>query len=220
MSKLLLIATFISLLAADCEPKIENNKRVIVRGNIITENEQPVQNIEVTTSVEEYVLGKTLTDTDGVIDMVSAESYDDNYIININNGHQLGYTSVKIIRDENQNFESNIYNLGTVYLHPISNFTLTTTKKSSQDAILKISINFLNITCLYNYKYGLLEDPSRCYEEQRITAKTSELNSNLDLSLQVIKDTPLTITYQIDENPEVTVEVTPNQLNFDYEISY
>jgi hypothetical protein len=84
MSKLFLIVSFISLLTANCEPDIENDKRVIIKGQITDSEDLPVQNIEITSSVEEYVLGKTTSKVNGSFEMVSAESFDESYVINVN----------------------------------------------------------------------------------------------------------------------------------------
>ena len=102
MSKLFLLASVISLLMADCEPDIENNKRVIIKGEITTPQGNPIQDIEVTSSVEEYVLGKTLSKANGSFKMVSAESFDESYIINVNKKTENNYTSAKILRDEDE----------------------------------------------------------------------------------------------------------------------
>ena len=72
----------------------------------------------------------------------------------------------------------------------------------------------------YDFNNGLQEDPSLCYEQNYISRTTNEINSNLDLQLEVMRDLPLQITYQIDEEPATTIEVTPNRQNFEYEIFY
>ena len=100
MGKLFLVASFISLLMADCEPNIENDKRVIIKGEIVDPQANPIQAIEVTTSVEEYVLGKTTSNTDGSFEMVAPESYDQSFLIAINVDAENNYTSAKIYSQE------------------------------------------------------------------------------------------------------------------------
>ena len=220
MSKLFLLASVISLLMADCEPNIENDKRVIIKGEITTPQGNPIQDIEVTSSVEEYVLGKTISKANGSFKMVSAESFDESYIINVNKKTENNYTSAKILRDEDEIGRPEIYDLGSIFLLPTSNFTLTITKTSNTDKQLYTQINYLDTSCVYYFNDGLNENPSRCYEEFSSSKTTNELNSNLDFNFQVIRDIPIQITYQLGDDPAVTIEVTPNQPNFDYEITY
>lgn len=220
MGKLFLVASVISLLMADCEPNIENDKRVIIRGEITTPQGNPIQDIEITSSVEEYVLGKTKSEANGSFQMVSAESFDESYIINVNKEAENNYTSAKIFRDEDEIGRPEIYDLGSMTLLPTSNFTLTTTKTSSTNDQVYVLINYLDTSCVYDFNNGINEDPSRCHEEFGLSRTTGELNSNLDLNFQVIRDIPIQITYQIGEEPEVTIEVIPNQPNFEYEITY
>jgi len=220
MGKLFLVAGFISLLMADCEPNIENDKRVIIKGEIVDPQANPIQTIEVTSSVEEYVLGKTTSNSDGSFEMVAPESYDQSFLIAINVDAENNYTSAKIFRDEDQIGRPKIYDLGVVTLRPISKFTLTTTRNSTTSDHINVQINYLATSCVYDFNNGLQEDPSQCYEENYISRTTNEINSNLDLQLEVIRDIPLQITYQIDEEPATTIEVTPNQQNFEYEIFY
>ena len=220
MGKLFLVASFISLLMADCEPNIENDKRVIIKGEIVAPQANPIQATEVTTSVEEYVLGKTTSNTDGSFEMVAPESYDQSFLIAINVDAGNNYTSAKIFRDEDEIGRPKIYDLGAVTLRPTSNFTLTTTRNSTTSDHINVQINYLATSCVYDFNNGLQEDPSLCYEQNYISRTTNEINSNLDLQVEVIRDILLQITYQIDEEPATTIEVTPNQQNFEYEIFY
>ena len=138
----------------------------------------------------------------------------------VNKKTENNYTSAKIFRDEDEIGRPEIYDLGSIFLLPTSNFTLTVTKTSNTDKQLYTHINYLDTSCVYYFNDGLNENPSRCYEEFSSSKKTNELNSNLDFNFQVIRDTPIQITYQLGDDPAVTIEVTPNQPNFDYEITY
>jgi hypothetical protein len=93
-------------------------------------------------------------------------------------------------------------------------------KTSTNDNSLYVTIRYFIPSCRYYFENELSEDPSSCYNEGIFTKRTDAVETDFERNFDVIRDVPIQITYQSGENPEVSIEVIPNETNFEYEIDY
>ena len=218
---------FFNLFLFTCEPPIEYNKRILVEGNLLNTNEEPLPDIQVYSfiggSIYNSKLGEDYTDDQGYFEFVSFESFEGEFQIIIN-PNSSAYSSAIIRRlppADITTMNKEVFKLGTIELRPISFLQLSINKTSNEDHQLTWRLEYFSSECYYNYDFiSITPDENDCFAIK--TFNDTPILDETDFSdrFKTLQNTTAKFIYQLDNEPEVTIEIPINENQVDYEFTY
>lgn len=210
-----------------CEPPIEYNKRLVVEGNLLNSEEESLPNIQVYSfivgSVYNSKLGEDYSDDQGNFHFVSFESFEGEFSIFIN-PNSSEYSSAIISRvtpDNILTINNEVFSLGTIELKPVSFLQLNINKTSNENHQLSWRLEYFSSECNYDYDFtSLTPIENECFAIKTFNDISILDETNFSDRVKTLQNTTATFIYQLDNEPEVTIEIPINQNQVEYEFTY
>ncbi|TBN02449.1 hypothetical protein EYD45_12130 [Hyunsoonleella flava] len=205
-------------------PEFEKNTRILVKGNIVDENDVPVSNIKINIYTERargaFVLGNGSTNEDGSFSIISLFDRDEEFQIEIY-GEQL-FSNYFYLRDTKDHPIRNlIYDLGIVKLNRLAQLNYNITRTSPPNTQLKYAFQYLNTECFQVFdNRGLNLVESRCLEEVNLNRTLSENQPEISRGFTTLLGSVVSFTYSIDNKPEITETFTIDTEDYEFNFSY
>lgn len=219
------------MLLWQCGPDYQTNKRVLIKGQIQNYMGEPLGNIEVSafTLTDDYLfgnqqngylLGRNQSQADGSINVVCLLDVDSDFFIRVNGFEDyIDYSyAFKTDLPEPENL---VVDMGTIILQKRAVVTFNFTRTSSMDASIEYSISYQNPICYEVYEDNNLITPeSSCYEETNFSNTLDADTTTFSTDFNSILGSTFTLTYSINNEPELTETFTIDQPNSSYEFTY
>ena len=226
------ILTFL-LLFSSCETKIEDNRRLVITGEIQNQNNNPLENINVISGNESFKLGSIQSDANGRFQLTSLSidngefNDEDQFVsdrireININaieGKNDFGLVASndqynKIELNNSQPFRGVEINLGTITLNEVSQLTVNIDKGNFADQELTALINVFSTSCVFELQEVIDAGELNCANQNAFTPGRNlpAGSNNESFELKTLNGTT-TIISIIDEADETV-------FNQEYEIN-
>ncbi len=234
LSKTFFLIIFTCLL--QCEVPYKDNTRLLIKGKIVDENNQPILNSEIKVFVRRdsdflfslgasnendgVFLGRATSANDGTFSIITLLGEDEDFVIEIYGGDDY---SKYMYRTNTETFIPDDYliDLETIILARRAAFEFNITRTSPTGTELQYNFDYFSIPCLEVYDNGVLnEEETSCYEQRN---RNRFLNDERPDSLGdffSFLGSEVVFTYSINGQPEVTeiltIDETEVQFNFNY----
>lgn len=222
--KFLTTTLLLCLLFISCTVDIEDNKRVIYKGQFIDNTQTPISNIHIGVYADSYLIGEAYSDKNGDFSFVSLETSDRNFNIEINNPNSETYNHKYnniTIRRGNKNNNNQIYakqltyNLQQLELAQKAYFTLIL-NQSLPSQTITYNIRYRTSDCNYSYIYDFIPDET-CYEYINYS---NTIETSKEHTFQNILETDVEFSYQINNGNWITEIIPTADTNTIYELTY
>ncbi|MDC8000876.1 carboxypeptidase-like regulatory domain-containing protein [Aequorivita todarodis] len=229
----LLFATI--LLFQSCEVQILDDSRILVKGNLVDSNNNPLPNIAVRCQSYGEILGETRSDANGQFQFTSLES-ENNYPLNIMinlkssgydyyvggyNYYELtenpDYSAKKYFNDAYNRSNSSTYNLGQIQLNEAAHLTILFTNIPGDNNRVAYKLEFQSAVCAIDLNSNNTEDCliADDYYNQ-LDINSTNFQTNLDSQL----GTTVLLKYILNEQPEQTISIPLTNLENTYVFEY
>lgn len=230
-AKLLALSLSIAILFISCDhPHVIDDERIFVKGRVLDDEREPIQNVSVHTEAYTFFLGETLTDSNGYFEFTSLAAHNDNFKIIINdlpekysanneNNYLPQYSEVEYQYQESE-FQSS-YFLATTILKSSATLDLKIEKTTTNTDTLYWSLNFKRPYC----KHVIGEIPNEieeesCYENNVKSGRLTDQDPNYESKFYSILETQAVFTYKINEQEEESINIPLDQTNTNYVFEY
>lgn len=220
-----LFLVFLCFCIAGCEPNIENNKRLLVSGQLLDTEGTPLPNILVSAKVGTYTLGQQRSNAAGKFQFASLESYDDALEIHVNEPYKdpdTTYTtfSYRNIATHGER-DRNTYDLGAITLAEMVDFHLEIKKSSKEAKNLQVTFSLQDTHCQSTYQNSVeITDKSECHPIKTISAQLDTKNPAFDRTFKVIKGTEVHLEYQLNDQEKEQVNIPLTAQKNSYVLEY
>ncbi len=214
----------ILLLFVSCgPPEFKKNTRVLIKGNIVDENNNPIPNIEInifTGRSSDYLLGSGLSKQDGTFSITSLFDSDDEFQIVVN-GKDTYSTYYYLTNTKNYIPEDLVFDLKTVALNRISNVNFNITRISTKETIFEYSFQFKNTNCFEFFDKGILDIiTSNCLKEVHLNRLLNQNNPEVSSGFTTLLGSIVEFKYSKNDEPEITETLTIDKENYEFKFSY
>lgn len=209
-------------------PEFEKNTRILVKGNIVDENNNPMSNVNIdiytvrgfTRSGSNYLLGGGISNEKGGFLINSL--FDKNKEFKIQIYGEQTHTSYRYLRNTKDNPTRNLtYDLNTVTLHKLAVVNYNITRTSPPNTELNYSFQYKSTDCIEVYDDGGLNlVQSNCLEELTLNRVLTENNPEVSRNLTTLLGSVVTFTYTINDESEKTETFTIDSENYEFNFSY
>lgn len=217
-----------SILLYSCEVPYDNNSRLLVKGQILDENNQPISGAQIRAyldvafflvSVDENI-GATLSQENGQFEIISLLGRDDDFIIDVLVNEN--YTKYQYRTDLTDFTPSNyLVDLGVVPVKRKASLELILQRVGQNATELQYFLEYKTPLCRETYiEETLSEEESFCYELNTDSGILSDDNPNLNLTYLTILDSEVKFTYSINGQPEVIQIITIDNLENEFTLEY
>ena len=228
LKRLSLLPMIVLLFLGCAETEVDNNVRVLVTGNVVDQNNSPIENatIKVVTDADavgasSVVLAEGVSDAAGNFEMVSLFGSNALFYIEVSNGFDYSQyvysTSTSEYRPEDL-----MFNLDGVVLNKLSQFNYNITRQSPTGTTLDFSFSFIDPYCREFFTDGILDtNQSFCFQERQISRTLNDDfpdSSNRNFTTALNEN--VTFTYSINGGAEQTEVLTVNSEAYVFEFSY
>jgi hypothetical protein len=220
-------------LLQSCDPQIMDDRRILVKGNIVDSENNPVANIAVRCQTYGLVLGEARSDANGQFQFTSldAESYNGlNIMVNMKSndyyyedGHSYDLTenpaySAKQYFDNFTNRPAKTYNLGQIKLNDAAQLTVFFNNIPGDNNNVAYKMEYDSAICQIDLNVPNSEDCN--YEEynyyQQLDINTANFQTNIKSQL----GSTVIFKYILNNEPEQTISIpltnTENTYVFEY----
>jgi hypothetical protein len=214
-----------------CSPSFEDNIRILVKGVIKDQENNPISNAEIkvytrdasgffTFSDSEYLLGQNTSQSNGVFAVTSMFDKDADFSIQINAG--VNYTKyVYQTSTENYTPSDLVFNLETIVLKQLGNVNFNITRTSGEGNTIQFSFKYVNDLCVEFFDEGVIDtNQSFCFEELTIGTTLGDNRPDFENNFIIPFGTIVEFTYSINEQPEVIETFIINQENYEFLFNY
>lgn len=217
------------LLFVGCErTQIDNDIRVLVKGNIIDQAGTSISNahIEVYTDTnsslsDRVLVGEGFSDDSGGFSVTSLFGPNDLYYVLISTDNQ--YSTYRY-QTSTEDYTPNdlLFDLETVELAQLAVFKYNITRDSGDDTTLDYSFRFVEPNCVEIYEEGVIvEEASNCFEVRQISRQLNNLNPNIeDGELIVPFQSQVEFIYSINDGETTSQIIEINTLEHAFQFNY
>ena len=217
--KIIAYFVFSNLLLFSCDPDIEYNTRILVKGKVVNSEQEPISNIDVSLFAYGNILGEDISDKNGNFSFVSFKS-NIGYEIALNPSSSK-FSSVSIVPVNNDNPYDDLYRLGEIELKPVSLLNFEINKTSTEEHQLTWRLRYSSSHCTYEYDFvSLVPGTQECHETNTFSYKQNINQPNFSKQFKTLQNTNVKFIYQLDNQPEVSLEILMKNQTFDYEFTY
>ena len=211
-----------------CEVPYDNNARLLIKGLIIDENNQPISGAEIKTyvvvetffgSVDENI-GATLSQGDGRFEIISLLGRDEDFVIDVLVNQN--YTKYQY-RTNLTDFTPTDYliDLGQVPIRKKISFDLNVERVSPEGTELEYTLEYIIPDCREVYFEEVLnEEESFCYRLNSYSGTLNDSNPNLSLNFISVLNSEVRFSYSINGQPQINQQLIiddfENELSFEY----
>ena len=223
MKKIIILLVLCSFYS--CQFDVENGVRVVVTGQVVDESGFPLRGIKVVRKVANRILGTAFTNTDGVFEMVSLESFQGSFSVYINDdeyGSYEGYSKVEVLDYDNPTERGvQLVDLGVISLQPTNRLQLIINNTSGTTDNFSFTVNYTQPSCVLAYQdNAIVQSASSCYTIFNINQMLPSNITTYERNIFNVQG-DVFFSYQIgNAATESTVITTTNQDTTIYEISY
>lgn len=220
---------FIQLLFVGCEEtQIDNDIRVLVKGNVIDQTSSPVSNahIEVYTDTnsslsDRVLVGEGYSNAAGEFNVTSLFGPNDLFYILISADNQYSTYRYQTSTEE---YTPNdlLFDLHTVELAQLAVFNYSITKESDDDMTLDYIFRFIEPYCFEIYEEDVInETASSCFEVKQFSGQLNNLNPNVeDGQILVPLQSQVEFIYSINEGEQTSQIIDVNTLEHAFQFNY
>lgn len=226
-----ILLTLAALFMVSCgPPEFEKNTRILVKGNIVDGNNDPIANREVNIYTERaaffagnhyYLLGSGRSNNEGAFAIVSFFDQIENFRISIDGHDGFGYYGYST-DTENYVPEDLTFNLETITLKRRSVVNYSIVRESAAGNEIQFSFKSENPSCYEVYEEGVLNElKSNCYNF--VVGARGTLNDNLPEvsgSFNTTIGSTVEFRYSINGQPEIVETIVIDRENYVFNFSY
>lgn len=233
--KTIILMVLIGILSS-CED-VENDRRLLIKGNFIDEDNAPIENVEVFTTFSNAnfgiqnpinPIGQDFSDQDGSIQLVSLVPKNLNMLIVINRNLYLSssnssvtypYAIFEIERALFQDVDN--ISLSDFSIPAIASLDINIHKISTGSAELNWSVTFNQVFC-ENIVSNVsdLQNLNFCDVSSTFQFQNNDLNPSGERTIETLRNSVAVFTYSINgQNPEeilIPIHNTSNTFDFEY----
>lgn len=217
MSQLLLLGVF--LLFQSCQVQIMDNRRILISGTIVDNDNNPIPNISVRSQTHGEILGETVSDANGQFQYTSLESetnYPFDIMVNLktyssgwygdNNSWLLENSnySAKNYYNYSRNRNQSHYSLGAIQLSAPAQFSLFLNNIRGDNNTVSFKLEYETAICKIDLNIGDLEN---CYFEDESYRRLDQNTENFEINLESRLGTTLLFKYKLNNDPEQTISI-------------
>ncbi len=224
--KLMTFVFFIGLFS--CEVPYDNNARLLVKGQIRDENNQPISGAQIRAYVEvEFLLGSvdenigaTLSQENGEFEIISLLGRDEDFIVDVIVNEN--YTRYQYRTDLTDFTPTNyLIDLGLVPIKRRASLAFNMARVSPEGTELKYTLEYIVPECRETYfEEALNEEESFCYMTNSNSGILTDENPDLNLTYVTTLGSEVRFTYSINGQPQVIQQIVidnvENEFNFEY----
>ncbi|MEP5255871.1 MAG: hypothetical protein ABJQ39_12485 [Winogradskyella arenosi] len=224
-----LMALSVLFLLCSCEVQLEDNMRIVVKGQVQDQYQAAIPEAKITVqtrrgnysgSQSSYVLGEGYSTADGQFSVISFYDGDEDFAIEVSAGDD--YSSY-VYKQNTVNFTPSDYtfNLETVALKAMADFNLKVLRTSGEGNTLTYSLTYTEGFCLEFYE-GEQPNPydNTCYPQRMVSQQLNDNGPDIEKTYRVPIGEPVVFTYSINDEPEITEIITVNTASYDFSFSY
>ncbi|WP_179009268.1 hypothetical protein [Winogradskyella forsetii] len=213
-----------------CEVPFEDNARLLVKGRVLDENNQPISDADIAVSTREgegfifgtdlEFLGDVQSASDGTFEIITLFGRDQKFVVDVFIDND--YTSYRYITDT-EFFTPTDYtiDLGVVPIKRKADFNFNITRTSPPDIELQYTLEYMNNFCSEVYVDEQLdEDQTNCYETQSFGGILNNNNPNTSTQIQSFIGAEVTFSYSINGQVEESQTITIDQSEYDFNFNY
>lgn len=209
-----------------CEAEIDNNTRVLVTGNVVDYNNNPINGATVDIyadsgpSVSGARLGQGFSDASGDFDVISLFGPNESFDITIS--LNPGYSTYEYMTSTSDYTPNDLtFDLNTVRLAELSRFNINIIKDSIDNEELDFSLTYIQPFCFEVFEQGaIIEAQSACFPEATFTRILNIDFPELNRQILIPLGSTVVFTYSIDGGQETQEEITVNSTDYVFEFSY
>ena len=230
----LLVFGLLTLLL-NCEVPFDNNARLLVKGQVIDENNNPISGAEIGVFVRRddnfafntgpsgsggKLLGNDISATDGTFSIITLLGRDSNFAVEVYvNQDYTNYT----YRTDTQNFTPTnfLIDLETVRVNRRAEFNYNITRMSLEGTELQYSFEYQNSFCSETYISEQLNvDETFCFETNSLGGNLNTDNPEVSNAFPSFVSSQVTFTYSINGQPQESQILTIDQPEYEFNFSY
>ena len=223
-----LLLIFISL---SCED-IQNNKRFVFSGNLIDENNQPIENAQITSTLRiqssgnnaQNLIGQGVTNSNGNFEFVSLVPLSNSVGLFINANQDIDsqeYAEVSFSIDNNVFDNENTITLKDFKIPRKASLDINIEKISTQPAFLEWSIEFISSECFIEIgENSTIDNLSFCDTFFSISGQNTTQNPNNTINVESLRNTIAIFIYSINNEPNQVIEISLNNPSNDFQFTY
>ncbi|SRX55667.1 carboxypeptidase-like regulatory domain-containing protein [Aequorivita sp. CIP111184] len=222
----------IVFLFQSCDPQIMDDRRILVKGNIVDSANNPIQNISVRTQSYGTILGETVSDANGQFQFTSLDVEDYNGLNIIVNMKTSSYYyegdydfdltenanySAKQYFSNSQNREAVTYNLGKIQLNEAARLDILFHNIPGDNNTVAYKLEYDSAICQIDLNLNGSED---CYFDNDYYQQLDINSSNFQTNLNSQLGTTVLFKYILNNEPEQTISIPLTNLENTYVFEY
>lgn len=222
-----------------CEPEIMDDRRILVKGNIVDSENNPIPNISVRTQSYSRILGQAVTDANGNFKFTSLEVEDYNSLnimVNIKAGnyyedggyiyYEGGYNydltenpdySAKQYFNNFQNRPAATYNLEKIQLNEAARLAVLFTNIPGDNNTVAYKLEYDSAICLIDLN---INDSEECHFDDDFYQQLDINSTNFQINLNSQLGTTVLFKYILNNEPEQTISIPLANLENTYVFEY
>jgi hypothetical protein len=220
------------LLLQSCEVQIMDDRRILVKGNIVDSSNNPIPGISVRCESSYLNLGEAISDANGQFEFTSleVETYNSlNITVNVKEDGYYYYDDYNYGNLENpaysaKNYFNNAtnrnaatYNLGRIQLNEVARLALFINNTPGDNNSLAYKLNYDTSVCQIDLNVSDSED---CKSFDDSYNQLDPSSSSFDIELESQLGTTVLFKYILNNEPEQTIAITLTNLENTYVFEY
>lgn len=216
-SQWLLLGLF--LLFQSCYVQIVDNRRVLITGTIVDNDNNPISNIKVRSQTHGEILGETVSDANGQFQFTSLESesnYSFDIMVNLKTYSSGWHDDNNPWLLENPDFSAKNfynysgtrnklnYNLGTIQLSAPAQFSLFLNNIRGDNNTVSFKLEYEAAICKIDLNLGDFEN---CYYEDESYRRLDQNTENFEINIESRLGTTLLFKYKLNNDPEQIISI-------------
>ena len=230
MPKRLHFAIWLMLVAVfSCEDTIiEDNIRVLVHGSVVDQNAEPITNASIKVyadadafGADRVLLGEGVSDASGNFNITSLFGPNELFLVDVSSGDQ--YSTYRYQTNTEEFTPGDLtFNLQTVALKEMTNFTYNIIRESAEGNTLYYRFTYLDANCTEVYEEGALSDSLSYCNTTRVTGSTlDDTYPNAEnIGFIVPLQSQVEFSYRLNEGEEISEIITINSVDYAFQFSY
>lgn len=210
-------------------PEFEKNTRILVKGNVVDEDNNPLTDIKVDiytargyglSGEKDYSLGSGTSGENGAFAIPSLFDNNDEFQIEITG---TGTYSSYYYSTTTEGYTpwDLTFNLGVVTLSKLAKVNFNITRTSPPDTSLFFTFNYQGTECFEFFNRGVIDlNKSNCLNTQNFSRQLNQNRPEASNEFNTLMGSVVEFTYKINDEPEITEQFTIDKENYEFNFSY
>lgn len=222
----------ILLLFQSCELQIMDDRRVLIKGNIVDSSNNPISNISVRCQTQGQILGDAVSDSNGQFQFTSLEAssyYAQNIMVNMKSGSYYYDGSYNFDLIENSNYtakqyfsnsskpNATAYNLGQIQLNEAASLDIFFNNISGDNNSVAYKLEYDSAVCQIDLNYN---DPENCQVDETYYQQLDINSTNFQTTINSQLGTSVKLIYILNSEPEQTISIPLSNSENTYVFEY